>query len=74
MCVQPETDEDTLDAFMATEVMPEVKEKEHEEQQRRQEEKRLLAKQLAVCISCKINGQEALQPYDIGSKWPAEFC
>lgn len=39
---------DPLDAFMAAEVMPEVKEKEQEEQQRRQEEKRLLAKQLAV--------------------------
>ena len=46
--MQEETDEDPLDAFMAAEVMPEVKEKEEEEQQRRQEEKKQMAQQLAV--------------------------
>ena len=41
---------DPLDAFMAAEVMPEVKVREKEEQQRRQQEKQLLAKQLAVGV------------------------
>ena len=48
LLVQPVTDEDPLDAFMAAEVLPEVKEKEQEEIKRRQDEKRLMAKQLAV--------------------------
>ena len=41
---------DPLDAFMATEVNPEVKAKEAQEQQRKAEERKLFAKQLAVCI------------------------
>lgn len=39
---------DPLDAFMASEVNPEVKAKEAEEQQRKEEERKQFAKQLAV--------------------------
>lgn len=40
---------DPLDAFMASEILPEVKQKEQEEAAKKEEERRKLAKQLAVC-------------------------
>ena len=39
---------DPLDAFMASEINPEVKAKEAEERQRKEEERKQFAKQLAV--------------------------
>jgi hypothetical protein len=46
-----EADEvDPLDAFMAAEILPEVKQKEQEEAAKKEEERRQLAKQLAVCL------------------------
>ena len=41
--------EDPLDAFMAQEILPEVKQKEQEETARKEEERKKLAQQLAVC-------------------------
>ena len=43
---------DPLDAFMASEVNPEVKAKEAEERQRKEEERKQFAKQLAVWSHC----------------------
>ncbi len=40
--------EDPLDAFMAQEILPEVKQKEQEEAAHKEEERKLLAQQLAV--------------------------
>ena len=40
--------EDPLDAFMAQEILPEVKQKEQEEAARREEQRKALAQQLAV--------------------------
>ena len=40
--------EDPLDAFMAQEILPEVKQKEQEETARKEEERKKLAQQLAV--------------------------
>ena len=40
-------DEDPLDAFMAAEVLPEVKQRQAQEEARRQEERRKMAEQLA---------------------------
>ena len=40
--------EDPLDAFMAQEILPEVKQKEQEEIARKEEERKKLAQQLAV--------------------------
>lgn len=39
---------DPLDAFMAAEVLPEVKQKEQEEAAKKEEERRKLTEQLAV--------------------------
>lgn len=41
-------DVDPLDAFMAAEILPEVKQKEQEEAAKKEEERIKLAKQLAV--------------------------
>ena len=40
--------EDPLDAFMAQEILPEVKQKEQQEAARKEEERKALAQQLAV--------------------------
>ena len=40
--------EDPLDAFMAHEILPEVKQKEQEEAAHKEEERKALAQQLAV--------------------------
>ena len=40
--------EDPLDAFMAHEILPEVKQKEQQEAARKEEERKKLAQQLAV--------------------------
>ena len=42
-------DEDPLDAFMAAEILPEVKQAEAAEAARREEQRRQLAQQRAVC-------------------------
>lgn len=43
--------EDPLDAFMAQEILPEVKQKEKQEAARKEEERKALAQQLAVGLS-----------------------
>lgn len=54
-CMEPQDDGvDPLDAFMATEINPEVKAKEAEERQRKEEERRLFAKQLAVSPNLQL--------------------
>ena len=43
--------EDPLDAFMAQEILPEVKQKEQQEAARKEEERKALAQQLAVGLT-----------------------
>jgi len=51
--------EDPLDAFMAQEILPEVKQKEQEEAAHKEEERKLLAQQLAVGL-LPLSSQSAI--------------
>lgn len=52
MQAQDEAEEDPLDAFMSTEILPEVKAKQEAERVRKEEERRQKAALLAVLPCC----------------------
>ena len=61
--------EDPLDAFMAQEILPEVKQKEQQEAARKEEERKALAQQLAVGRPSLLDTTALPSGFSAGLDW-----